>query len=226
MSRAVSGRPRMHSSTRVMMAAGKAIRKFRRNLSFISTFWPRAAAMVVSEMKDRLSPNIAPPTTAPSSMTMFKLAFSATPTAMGVMAAMVPMEGPQAVDISMAMINTPPSRNWVGTRDNPRFTTASRPPMTLATEENAPDREKIISMIKTPSSPAPFAKTENRSLIFPFAKAKVRATAHKHAVTMGNPHRNKAIITMNGIRVQPFTFLVSMHFSFFLSHTLGIAGKC
>ncbi len=44
-------------------AAGKAMWKFSRNLSFIAQPCPLQAAMVVSEMKLRLSPNIAPPMT-------------------------------------------------------------------------------------------------------------------------------------------------------------------
>lgn len=42
---------------------GKAMWKFSRNLSFIAQPCPLQAAMVVSEMKLRLSPNIAPPMT-------------------------------------------------------------------------------------------------------------------------------------------------------------------
>ena len=48
---------------RVSKAAGKAMAKFSRNLSFISQPCPLQAAIVVSEMNDRLSPNMAPPMT-------------------------------------------------------------------------------------------------------------------------------------------------------------------
>ena len=44
-------------------AAGRAIQKFSRNLSFISQPCPLQAAIVVSEMKERLSPNMDPPMT-------------------------------------------------------------------------------------------------------------------------------------------------------------------
>lgn len=93
--------------------------------------------------------------------------FWATPTAMGVMAAMVPMEVPQAVLMSMAMTKQPATKNCVGTRERPRFTTASRPPMAVATAEKAPESAKIISMMMTPSSATPRANTENLSLILP-----------------------------------------------------------
>ena len=51
--------------TSVASAAGRAMWKFSRNLSFIAQPCPLQAAMVVSEMKLRLSPNIAPPMTEP-----------------------------------------------------------------------------------------------------------------------------------------------------------------
>ena len=51
------------------MAAGSAIQTFTRNLSLNSTFKLRVAAMVVSEIIDKLSPNIAPLTTAPTAYT-------------------------------------------------------------------------------------------------------------------------------------------------------------
>ena len=96
--------------------------------------------MVVSEIMDRLSPNIAPPITAPRTTIMFRPPFSATPTAMGVMAEMVPMEVPVAVPMKAAMTNRPAARNWTGTRLRPRLTVASRPPISAATVANAPAR--------------------------------------------------------------------------------------
>ena len=124
--------------------------------------------MVVSEMMERLSPNMAPPTTDPSRIIISRPPFCATPTAIGVIAAMVPIEVPQAVLMSIAMMKQPATRNCVGTKDRPRFTTASRPPMAVATAENEPDRAKITSMMITPSSATPRANTENFSLILPF----------------------------------------------------------
>ncbi|CEY36387.1 Uncharacterised protein [Streptococcus pneumoniae] len=51
------------NSTIVIIAAGNTIKKFVLNLSFISVPCERTAAIVVSEINDKLSPNIAPPTT-------------------------------------------------------------------------------------------------------------------------------------------------------------------
>ena len=63
---------------------------------------------------------------------------SATPTAMGTMALMVPIEVPVAVPIKAEMMNTPAVRNCTGIRESPRLTVASRPPMEAATLEKAP----------------------------------------------------------------------------------------
>ena len=46
----------MVNSTPETMAAGRAMKKFIRNLSFISAPTPWVAEMVVSEIMDRLSP--------------------------------------------------------------------------------------------------------------------------------------------------------------------------
>ena len=96
--------------------------------------------MVVSEIMDRLSPNMAPPTTAPMTTVRDRPPFSAIPTAMGITADTVPMEEPVAVPIKAEIRNTPAVRNWAGTRLTPRFTVASLPPMAAATPEKAPDR--------------------------------------------------------------------------------------
>ena len=60
--------------------------------------------------------------------------------AMGITAVTVPMEEPVAVPIKAEMTNRPAARNSTGTRDRPRFTVDSRPPMTAATLAKAPAR--------------------------------------------------------------------------------------
>ena len=135
-----SGRPMKSSSTSVTRAAGNATRKLTRNLSRISQRWLRVAAMVVSEIMDRLSPNMAPPTTAPMTTVRDRPPFSAMPTAMGMTAETVPMEEPVAVPIKAEMTNRPAARNCTGTRDRPRFTVDSRPPILAATCAKAPAR--------------------------------------------------------------------------------------
>jgi len=124
----------------VRIAAGRAMRKFILNLSFSSQPWVRVAAMVVSEIMDRLSPNMAPLTQAPRIKGAGMPLFSAMPAAMGMMAATVPMEVPVAVPIKAEIRKMPTVRNWGGMRLMPRFTVASLPPMAAATAEKAPAR--------------------------------------------------------------------------------------
>ena len=135
---AVSGRPKISNNTSVTIAAGSAIRKFTRNLSRISTRWERVAAMVVSEIMERLSPNMPPPTTAAITTLGERLPFSATPMAMGMSAEIVPMEVPVAVPKKAAMTNMPAASREGGTRDRPRLTVASLAPISPATVAKAP----------------------------------------------------------------------------------------
>ena len=55
--------PTIRRTTNAIIAAGRAIRKLIRNLSFISTPCVFVAAIVVSDITERLAPNIAPPIT-------------------------------------------------------------------------------------------------------------------------------------------------------------------
>ena len=71
--------------------------------------------LVVSEIKDRLSPNIAPPTTVPTHSAVSKPVACATSTAMGVMRVMVPTEVPIARETKHATINSTATENWGGT---------------------------------------------------------------------------------------------------------------
>ena len=93
------------------IAAGRAIRRLTLNLSLISHFWDLVAAMVVSEIMERLSPNIAPPTTAATVIGRLKLPFAATPAAIGMTAEIVPMEVPVAVPMNAEMMKRPAQRN-------------------------------------------------------------------------------------------------------------------
>ena len=73
-----------------------AILKLALNLSCIAQPWPLQAAMVVSEIKDKLSPNMAPPITVPTHSGMEKPVLLATATAIGTIRVMVPTEVPIA----------------------------------------------------------------------------------------------------------------------------------
>ena len=71
---------------------------FARNFSRMPMPCVRVAAIVVSEIIERLSPNIAPPTMAPRHSAPASPVLSATDTAMGASAAMVPTEVPIEMD--------------------------------------------------------------------------------------------------------------------------------
>ena len=94
-----------------MRAAGPAIPMLTRNLSFMEQFWVRVAAMVVSEMKERLSPKKAPPTT----MALTKAMACSLPgeisparaAATGTRATMVPTLVPMAVEMKHDAIKRP-----------------------------------------------------------------------------------------------------------------------
>ena len=111
---------------------------FSRNLSFISQPWLRVAAMVVSEMMERLSPNMAPERMVPAISTGSMPVAWATPRATGATAPMVPIEVPMAVAMKAEMRKSPGSRNQPGIRERPRATVASTPPVALATVAKAP----------------------------------------------------------------------------------------
>ena len=110
-------RDRTRISTRVRRAAGSAIQKFSRNLSFIAQPCPLQAAMVVSEMKERLSPNIAPPITDPTQSAAGKPDALATSAAMGVMRVMVPTEVPIARDTKQLTTNRTATAYRAGIRE-------------------------------------------------------------------------------------------------------------
>ena len=94
-------------SITVIMAAGSTIKKFCLNLSFISQPCVLTAAIVVSLIIERLSPNIAPHTTAPTQIGIPRPVFSAIPTAIGVRAVIVPTLVPIDTDIKQPIINIP-----------------------------------------------------------------------------------------------------------------------
>ena len=96
-----------------------------RNLSFISHPWVRTAAMVVSEIMDRLSPNMAPHTTAAMHSTMSKPVASLIDTAKGARADTVPTEVPMDTDTKQAMRNRPATANWLGRKSRNRNTVLS-----------------------------------------------------------------------------------------------------
>ncbi len=126
------------NTTSANSAAGKAMRIFSLNLSRIWQPCERVAAMVVSEMIERLSPNMAPLSTTPAVKPRFKSAAWAIPNATGAIAAIVPIEVPIAVATKAEMTNSPGRMRLAGSSAKPRFTVASTPPVALATAAKAP----------------------------------------------------------------------------------------
>lgn len=66
--------------------------------------------MVVSEIKERLSPNIAPPTTAAIVIAPEMPSSPLRPALIGATAAIVPIDVPIDIEIKQAMINSPGSK--------------------------------------------------------------------------------------------------------------------
>ena len=96
---APSDPPKITRSTKVITAGTIVNQRFNLNLSFISQPCVRVDAMVVSEMIDKLSPSIAPPTRQPRTSPKGVPDFSAIATAIGPTAAQQPTDVPVAVEI-------------------------------------------------------------------------------------------------------------------------------
>ncbi len=88
-------------------AAGSVSQILTLNLSRIEQPCERVEAIVVSEMKDRLSPKKEPPTTAATNMGTSSPICPAMPTATGVSATTVPTEVPTAMEMKHAARNSP-----------------------------------------------------------------------------------------------------------------------
>ena len=143
------------SITSVTAAAGKAIFRFALNLSFICTPCVLVAAMVVSEINDRLSPNIAPPTTVPTHSGKLKSPVFATDTAIGTSTVIVPTDVPIDMEIRHATRNIPGMANLPGIIFNNKLAVLSTAPASLAIPLKAPAIRNINIIIVMLSSPIP-----------------------------------------------------------------------
>ena len=121
--------------------------------------------MVVSEIIERLSPNMAPDTQAAITSGRLSPALSTIPRAIGTRAPIVPIDVPVAVPRNAAIMNIPAVISDAGIMDTPKLTVASTPPMAFATAENAPASRNIISMFIMSSLAAPLANTLKFSLM-------------------------------------------------------------
>ena len=138
-----------------MIAAGRTILKFSRNLSRISQPCVLTAAMVVSEIIERLSPNIAPQTTAPAQIAIGKPVLSLMPAAIGASAVIVPTEVPIEMEIKQPIAKRPATAILPGRMERPRLTVLSTPPAARTAPEKAPAARKMRHMVRIFSSPTP-----------------------------------------------------------------------
>ena len=104
------------------------------------------AAIVVSDIKERLSPNIAPPITEPTQSARSKPDASDTAAAIGAISVIVPTDVPMAVDTKHATTKSTATANLAGISDSIKYATLSallRP----TTPTKLPATRKISSMV-------------------------------------------------------------------------------
>ena len=129
--------------------------------------WVRVAAMVVSEMKERLSPKKAPPTMMAVIIGRLMPVCPAMPAAIGTRATMVPTLVPMAMEMKQAARKSPARISFPGRIIRVRLTVASMLPMALAVLAKAPASTKIQIISRTFLSPAPREKTATFRSSFP-----------------------------------------------------------
>ena len=140
--------------------------------------------MVVSEIMDKLSPNIAPHITAPAHNAMLNPVLLLISTAMGVNAATVPTDVPMDTEIKHPMTKRPATAKDAGKMESPKLTVLSTPPDALTVPENAPAHRKIKHIVIIFSSPTPLAISFNFSPkeTFRFCKNATHNAIKKHTI--------------------------------------------
>ncbi len=126
-----------------MKAAGNTITKLALNFSFILHFCVRVAAIVVSEMKERLSPKKAPPSTTATKKGTYPPTLFAKSTARGVRATTVPTDVPIDVEIKHAATKIPGIISSGGSQFMVMATVASIAPILSARLAKAPAKTNI-----------------------------------------------------------------------------------
>ena len=144
------------------IAAGPAIQMFILNLSLSSQSCVFVAAIVVSEIKLRLSPKYAPPTTVATSNGILCPVCSAIFVAMGVSAAMVPTLVPTDREIKQAAAKRPPKISFDGSMLSVSSIVASIAPISFAVDANAPAKINIQIIRRMLGCAAPRVKSSNR----------------------------------------------------------------
>ena len=147
-------------------AAGTAIIKFTRNLSRMTHPCVRVAAIVVSEMKERLSPKNDPPMTSAVIKARLTSVLAAIPAATGTRATIVPTDVPIDSEMKQDARKTPASSRLSGSSISVKFTVASIAPMAFADWAKAPARMKIqsISMMFLLAAPDEYCRTRSLRL--------------------------------------------------------------
>ena len=168
------------------MAAGAASSMFALNLSCIEQPWVRVAAIVVSEMNERLSPKKEPPTTM-AVMNAVEIPVSAAmPVATGVRATIVPTLVPTDMEMKQDARKSPANSSLPGNSCRVMFTVASMAPISLAVVAKAPARMKIHIIRSTFLCPAPCENMLILSSTVPFAHAvSAYAEAIRNAAAIG-----------------------------------------
>src|SRR5574344_1759302 len=121
--------------------------------------------MVVSLIKERLSPKKDPPTTMAVSKGIAVSVSSAIPAAIGVRATIVPTLVPMLREIKQAAIKSPANNICGGSSERAKFTVASILPISFAAFAKAPARMNIHIMSISCSEDAPREKIVIRWLI-------------------------------------------------------------
>ena len=159
---------------------------FALNLSAMEHPWVRVAAMVVSEMKERLSPKNDPPTTIAVMNGAEMPVSAAIPVATGTRATIVPTLVPTAIDMKQDARKSPANSSLPGSNCRVMFTVASIAPISFAVVANAPARMNIQIIRRTFLCPAPCENMFILSSIFPLAqKASEYAEATRNAAAIG-----------------------------------------
>ena len=144
-------------------AAGTVSQMLTLNLSRIEQPCDRVAAIVVSDINDRLSPKKEPPTTTATNIGMLPPISPAIPIATGVRATTVPTDVPTAIEIKQAAKKSPGIKYPAGNTLSVKLTVASVAPTFCASMANAPARINIHTIYITSLLAAPLENTFNRS---------------------------------------------------------------
>ena len=160
-------RPLTTYMAKTSSTAGATMRILALNLSLMAQSNAFVAAIVVSLMKERLSPKKAPPTMMAAMNASENPASCAMPVAMGTSATIVPTLVPTDIEMKQAVKKSPAKSIEPGITRRVRFTVASMAPTSFAVCANAPARMKIQTIRRIRGLPAPSEKRSRRFLNVP-----------------------------------------------------------